>query len=62
MRFLLILLHLAVAFALAIVEQTTITNEASRIVLVELTEESHQVFHTICNARSSLYHKADLPF
>ncbi|KAK1482412.1 serine endopeptidase [Colletotrichum tamarilloi] len=42
MRFLLILLHLAVAFALAIVEQTTITNEVPRIVLVELTERAQQ--------------------
>ncbi|KAK1532448.1 serine endopeptidase [Colletotrichum costaricense] len=42
MRFLLILLYLAVAFALAIVEQTTITNEVPRIVLVELTERAQQ--------------------
>lgn len=43
MRFLLILLHLAVAFALAIVEQTTITNEVPKIILVELTDGTQQV-------------------
>ncbi|KAL0781744.1 hypothetical protein CaCOL14_003079 [Colletotrichum acutatum] len=51
MRVLLILLHLAVAFALAIEQQNTITNKVPSIILVEFTEGAQEspdvIFNTI---------------